>query len=83
MHTILKENKYFEYLTLIKANVIIISYPTNMIKSFKKANIVLLNNTRLNMKDALYSIECRRNLLSFKDTYANSYHIETINENKK
>ena len=31
IHTILKEKKYFEYLTLIKTNVTTISGPTNMI----------------------------------------------------
>ena len=30
-HIILKENKYFEYLTLTKANVTTISDPTDMI----------------------------------------------------
>ena len=37
---ILKENKYFEYLALTKANDTTISGPTDMIKDFGKANIV-------------------------------------------
>jgi len=54
-----------------------------MIKGFGKANIVLPNNTRLSIKDALYSPESRRNLLSFKDIRANGYHIETTDEDRK
>ena len=82
-HTILKENKYFEYLILTKVNVTTISGPTDMIKGSGKANIVLPNNTRLSIKDALYSHESRRNLLSFKDIRANGYHIETTDEDRK
>ena len=76
------KNKYFEYLTLTKANVTTISGPTNMIKSSGKANIVLSNNTRLSIKNALYSPESRRNLLNFKDIHANGYRIETTNEDR-
>jgi hypothetical protein len=64
-HIILKENKYFEYLTLIKANVTTISCLTNMIKDSKSANILLLNNTKLSIKDELYSPEFTRNLIKF------------------
>ena len=46
---ILKENKYFEYLTLIKANVTTILCLTNMIKGSKRANILLPNNTKLSI----------------------------------
>ena len=60
-HTILKENKYLEYFTLTKANVTIISCPTNMIKESIKANIILPNNTKLSIKDAIYSHEFRKN----------------------
>ena len=83
MHTIRKDNKYFEYLTLTKANFITISSPTNMIKGSRRANILLPNNIKLGTKDALYILESRRNLLSFKDICANGYHIETIDEDKK
>jgi hypothetical protein len=51
-----------------------------MIKGFERANILLLNNTKLGIKDALYSYESKRNLLNFKDRCANSYHIEIIDE---
>jgi len=56
-HTILKEKKYFEYLILTKDNITIISGPTNMIKGFGKANILLPNNTKLGIKNTLYSPE--------------------------
>jgi len=69
-------------LILTKINVTTISCPIYVIKSFERANILLPNNTKLGIKDALYSFESRRNLLSFKDICA-SYHIETINEDKK
>ena len=81
-HIILKENKYFEYLTLTKPNVTTISGLTDMIKDFGRANILLLNNTKLGIKDVLYSPKFRRNLPSFKDICANGYHIETIDEDK-
>jgi hypothetical protein len=64
-HIILKENKYFEYLTLIKANVTKISCLTNMIKGSKSVNNLLSNNTKLSIKDELYSPESTRNLTKF------------------
>jgi len=82
-HTILKEKKYFEYLILTKDNITIISGPTNMIKGFGKANILLPNNTKLGIKNALYSPESWKKLLGFKDIHANGYHIEIINEDRK
>jgi len=52
---IYKKKKYFEYMTLTKANVITILGSTDMIKGFRRANILLPNNTKLDNKDALYS----------------------------
>jgi hypothetical protein len=83
IHIILKENKFFEYLTLINANVIIISGPVDMIKNFKRANILLPNNTKLGIKYALYSLESRKNLPNFKYIHANGYYIEIIDEKKE
>ena len=54
-----------------------------MIKGSGRANILLPNNTKLGIKDALYLPESRRNLLSFKDVCAHGYHTETIDEDKK
>jgi len=54
--------------------------PIDMIKGFERANIMLLNKTKLGIKNALYLYESRRNLLNFKDICANSYHIEIIDE---
>jgi hypothetical protein len=70
-------------LTLTKANVTTISDPTDMIKGFERANILLPNNIKLGIKEALYSPKSRRNFLSFKNICANGYHIETIDEDKK
>ena len=55
MHTIIKENKYFEYLTLTKANVNTILGLVDMIKGSERANILLPINIKLSIKDALYS----------------------------
>ena len=82
-HTILKEKKYFEYLTLTKSNVTTISGLVDMIKGFRRANILLPNNTKQGIKNALYSLESRRYLLIFKVICANNYCIETIDEDKK
>jgi hypothetical protein len=82
-HTILKEKKYFEYLTLTKAVVTKILCPSDMNKGFRRANILLPNNTKLDIKDALHSPESRRNLLTFKDIRVNDYHIKIIDEDKK
>ena len=82
-YTILNKKKYFEYLTLTKTNITINIGSTNMIKGSRKANILLPNNTKLGIKDALYSLKSKRNLLSFKDMCVNGYHIEIINEDKK
>ena len=41
--------------------------------------ILLPNNTKIYINDALYSSRSRRNLLNFKDIRCNGYHIETIN----
>ena len=82
-YKILNKKKYFEYLTLTKANFITISGPTDIIKGATMTNILLSNNTNLSIKDALYSPKSRRNSLSFKDIQANGYHIETIDEDRK
>jgi hypothetical protein len=54
-----------------------------MNKGFRRANILLPNNTKLDIKDALHSPESRRNLLTFKDIRVNDYHIKIIDEDKK
>ena len=79
-HTILLHKRYFLELTLIKANVSIISNTTNLVEGSGRANIMLPNGTRFHINDALYSSKSKRNLLSFKYIRRNGYHIETINE---
>ena len=44
---------------------------------------MLPHNTRLKIKNVLYSPESRRNLLSFKNIRVNGYHIETTDEDRK
>ena len=52
-HTILRNQKYFLNLTLLKANVNTISGPTDLIEGFGRAMILLPNNTKIYISDAL------------------------------
>ena len=79
-HTILKDKKYFQQLSLSKAYVNIISGSLNLIEGSRKANIMLPKGTKLYIDDVLYSSKSKRNLLSFKDIRHNGYHIETNNK---
>ena len=79
-HTILRNQKYFLNLTLLKANVNTISGPADLIEGSDRAMILLPNNTKICIRDALYSSRSQRNLLSFKDIRCNGYHIETISD---
>ena len=67
-------------MTLIKANVSTISGTTNLVEGSRKENIILSNETRFHINDALYANKSIRNLLNFKYIYRNVYHIETMNE---
>nr|KYP56371.1 hypothetical protein KK1_002609 [Cajanus cajan] len=53
---------------------------TNIIEGSRRANILLLKETKLYIKNALYFSMSYRNLLSFKDIRLNEFHIETNNE---
>ena len=79
-HTILLDKRYFLKLTLIKANVSTISRTTNLVEGFGRANLMLTNETRSHINDALYSRKSKRNFLGFKDICRNGYHIEIMNE---
>ena len=79
-HTILKDKKYFQQLTLSKAKINTISSSSNLIEGSRRANIMLSKRTKIRIDDTLYSSKSRRNLLSFKDIRGNGYHIKTNNE---
>ena len=79
--TILRDKKYFSNLTLVPFNVQTISGPIDLIKGSKRVVIVLPNDIKFQIHDALYYNKSNRNLLSFKDIRQNGYHIETINPN--
>jgi hypothetical protein len=79
-HTIFKDKKYFQQLSLSKAYVNTISGSLNLIEGSRRANIMLPKGTKLYIDDALYSSKSRRNLLSLKDIRHNGYHIETNNK---
>jgi hypothetical protein len=78
-HTVIKNKKYFQELTLNKAKVTTISRPSNLIEGSGRANIMLPKGTIIYIDKALYSSKSRRNLLCFKDIHYNCYHIETNN----
>jgi hypothetical protein len=80
MHTILRNNKYFQYLILNKANVKTILGSSNLIEDSGRANIILPKGTKFSIDDALYSSKFRRNLISFMNIHLNGYHVETTNE---
>ncbi|KAG2678802.1 hypothetical protein I3760_11G021200 [Carya illinoinensis] len=82
-HTILKDKKYFQNLTLNKVYVHIISGSSNLIEGSGRAYIVLPNGTKFYIDDALFFSRFKRNLLSFKNICRNGCHIETTNENNK
>ena len=79
-HTILKNKKYFQNLTLIKSKVNTISNSSNIMEGSRRANLMLPKGTKFCIDDALYFSKFRRNLLSIKDIRSNGYHIETNNE---
>ena len=74
-HTILRDKKYFSNLTLVPFNVQTISSLIDLIKGSGRATIVLPNDTKFQIEDALYSNKSNRNLLSFKDIHRNGYPI--------
>ena len=67
-------------MTLAEDNVNTISGASNAIEGSGRAYIILPNDTKLDIENALYSSTTKRNLLSFKDILNNGYHIETIAE---
>ena len=83
-YTILRDKIYFLDLTLTNVNVSTISTAANLIEDSGRTNIMLLNETRFHINDALLnSRKFTRNLLNFKDIRRNGYHIETMNESSK
>jgi hypothetical protein len=58
-----------------------ISGISNLIEGSGRAYILLPEETKLIINDALYSSKSRKKLLSFKDIRRNGYHIETMTEN--
>lgn len=60
----------------------IISSLANSIKDFRRAILLLVSITKLEIQNALYSAKSKRNPLSFKNIRRNRYHNETLSENK-
>ena len=82
-HTILRDQKYFSHITLVKANVNTISSPADLIDGFRRATIMLPCGMIFHINDALYPVRCIKNMLSFKDLRHNGYHIKTTYDNNK
>ena len=80
-HTILRHMQYFSNMRMMKAKVNTIWGSTYFIEGSRRANVMLHNETRFIIDNALFSTKSRRNLLSFKDIRLNGYHIETANNN--
>ena len=53
-HTFLRSQKYLTNLTLLRANVIYVSSPMDLIESSGRATILLSNNTKLCISDTFY-----------------------------
>lgn len=66
---------------MLITNVNTISGALNIVEGSGRVCIILPNNTKLYIDDALYSSKSRRNLFSFKDIRCNGYHIETMQGN--
>ena len=54
-HTILKSKKYFSTLTMLEANVNLISGSTNLIEGFGKTNLILPKGTKFTISNVLFS----------------------------
>ncbi|RDX81161.1 hypothetical protein CR513_38190, partial [Mucuna pruriens] len=63
-----------------KVNVSTIFDTIKIIEGSQRVNMVLPRGKTLNIVNALYSSNSERNLLRFKDTCLNGYHIEIYNE---
>ena len=50
-HIILRRQRYFMDLTLLRANINTVSGPTNLIENSGRATILLSNNTKLCIND--------------------------------
>ncbi|XP_068328192.1 uncharacterized protein [Pyrus communis] len=81
MHTVLHERILFTNFIPKNAPLTTLSSPSNLIKGYGKAHIMLSNDTILTIDEALYSPHSERTLLSFKDIRDNNSHVETHVEN--
>ncbi|KAM1380873.1 hypothetical protein ACFX2I_022552 [Malus domestica] len=81
MHTILLERIYFTNFIPNNAPLTTLSGPSNLIKGYGKARVMLSNGTILTIVEAFYSPCFGRMLLSFKDIRDNNYYVETHIEN--
>ncbi|KAM3000739.1 hypothetical protein FF2_037111 [Malus domestica] len=81
-HTILSKHIYFTNFIPKNASLTTFSGPSNLIKGYGKAHIMLSNGTFQIIDEAHYSPRSGITLLSFKDIRNNNYHTETYIENE-
>ncbi|KAM1646244.1 hypothetical protein ACFXTN_007295 [Malus domestica] len=82
MHTVLLERIYFTNFISKNALLTTFSGPSNLIKGYGKAHIMLSDGTILTIDEALYSLRFERTLLSLKNSRDNNYHTKTYVENE-
>ena len=63
IHSIFWDQKYFSHITLVEANVNLISGPANLIDGSRIATVMLPCGTIFHINDVLYSIRSRRNIM--------------------
>ena len=81
-HTVLCEHIYFTNFIPKNAHLTSLSGPSNLIKGYSKARVMLPNGIILTINEALYSSRSGRTLLSFKDIRDNNYPTETYVESR-
>jgi hypothetical protein len=81
---VIQDKNKFQYLILNKASINTISGSSNLIEGSDITYIILSKEKKkiiyIYIDYALYSSKSIINLISFKDTLLNDYHVETTNE---
>ena len=75
--TVLRDTRYFQTLRKYDGSTTTIIGDDSRIVGTGRATIVLPNGTHLGINEALLYLDSTRTLLSFKDTCANGFHVET------
>jgi hypothetical protein len=82
-NAILKETKYFQTLTRMSGNVLIIAGRDVTIVGSNRATITFPNGTQVTIKDALLYPDSTRTLINFRDIRKSGLHVCTHKDNKE